>query len=127
MDKEKELLEWIKIADEDLKAALFLMKMNPKPLEIICFHCQQSAEKCLKAFLVKNEIVVLKTHNMEMIIKKCIEINNDFRDIKKNAIRLTDYAVELRYPYRLEINEKQMELAIKDANTVKEFVLEKLK
>ncbi len=34
--------------------------MNPKPLEIICFHCQQSAEKDLKVFLVKDEQIVKK-------------------------------------------------------------------
>lgn len=39
--------EWFEFAKRDLEAAKFLMDMYPKPLEIICYHCEQSAEKYL--------------------------------------------------------------------------------
>lgn len=122
MDKSKEVEDWIKIAEEDLQAAKFLKKMEPTPLEIICFHCQQSAEKYLKAFLVKNNIVIKKTHDLEILLKKCIEVNDDLINLKKSAIRLTDYAVKLRYPYRFDINNKIMEIAIKDAENIKKTI-----
>ena len=39
--------EWIRIAEMDLSSAHHLYKnLQPKPLEIICFHTQQAAEKC---------------------------------------------------------------------------------
>ncbi len=122
MNKIEEVTMWLKIASEDYEAALFLKNMKPSPLEIICFHCQQSAEKDLKGYLVQNNIIVQKTHNLDSIIKKCIDIDESFIEIKKSCLRLTDYAVELRYPYRLEINEELMEVAIKDAFTIKMFV-----
>lgn len=122
MDKTKEMEEWFKIAKEDYESAIFLTNMNKKPLEVICFHCQQSAEKDLKGFLVKKDIKIKRTHNLEMILKSCIEIDPKFKKLIKNCIRLRDYAVELRYPYRLEINEKIMEIALKDAELIKEFV-----
>ena len=75
-------------------------------------------------FLIKNDIIVQKTHNLELILKKCIEIDSSFKDIYKSCLRLTDYAVELRYPYRLEITNEIMELAIEDATLIKEFVNE---
>ena len=42
--------EWLRFANMDLDAAKFSFKtMHPAPLEIICFHCQQAAEKFLKS------------------------------------------------------------------------------
>ena len=43
--------EWLDYATKDLASARFLLKMKPQPREIICFHCQQAAEKALKAYL----------------------------------------------------------------------------
>ncbi|MBN2050303.1 MAG: HEPN domain-containing protein [Spirochaetales bacterium] len=40
----------------------------PGPLEIICFHCQQAAEKALKAYLAYNEIRPPKTHDLDELI-----------------------------------------------------------
>ena len=38
--------EWLRYANMDLDAAKFLFENQyPKPLEIICYHCQQAAEK----------------------------------------------------------------------------------
>jgi len=49
MDKQVELQQWKEIADSDLNLADFSAKnMWPVPFAIICFHCQQAAEKYLK-------------------------------------------------------------------------------
>ncbi|HBQ65195.1 MAG TPA: hypothetical protein DD727_09850 [Clostridiales bacterium] len=39
--------EWLEYARKDLDAAKYLATMDPKPIEIICYHCQQSAEKVI--------------------------------------------------------------------------------
>jgi HEPN domain-containing protein len=44
----KEAQEWQRLAAMDLNTAEYLQNMSPLPLEIICYHCQQSAEKYLK-------------------------------------------------------------------------------
>ena len=42
--------EWLSFAEADLGVAEHLNKTyHPKPLEIICFHCQQAAEKAVKS------------------------------------------------------------------------------
>ena len=46
--------EWFMFATNDLKSAEFLLNMKPLPLEIICYHCQQSAEKYLKGYIALN-------------------------------------------------------------------------
>ena len=43
--------EWFKMARIDFESANFLLNMKPAPLEIICYHCQQCAEKSLKGLL----------------------------------------------------------------------------
>lgn len=44
--------EWLEFAKMDLGAAEYLLTMHPLPVEIICYHCEQAAEKFLKAVLV---------------------------------------------------------------------------
>ena len=45
----QETKQWLDMADMDLGVAKYLMEnYYPKPLEIICYHCQQAAEKPLK-------------------------------------------------------------------------------
>ena len=45
--------EWFQFAKRDLESAKFLTSMHPMPIEIICYHCQQSAEKIEKSILSK--------------------------------------------------------------------------
>ena len=45
--------EWLDFAYMDLSAAEHLLTMRPLPVEIICYHCEQAAEKFLKATLVQ--------------------------------------------------------------------------
>ena len=37
--------EWLDLAEMDLGAAEYLLGMRPVPVEIICYHCEQAAEK----------------------------------------------------------------------------------
>ena len=44
--------EWLRFANNDLEAVRILSSHHPMQLEIICYHCQQAAEKALKAYLL---------------------------------------------------------------------------
>ncbi len=45
--------EWYDMAVTDLGVARHLFEnYYPKPLEIICYHCQQAAEKAIKAVIL---------------------------------------------------------------------------
>ena len=48
--------EWLEFAAMDLDSAQFLLGMRPVPVEIICYHCEQAAEKLLKAVLVAADV-----------------------------------------------------------------------
>lgn len=64
--KNKELIqEWINFARMDFLTAKHLYAhMYPKPLEIICYHCQQSIEKLLKGVLISKGVMIKKTHDL---------------------------------------------------------------
>ena len=48
-----EVQQWMAYAEKDLAVAKHLLQtFHPQPLEIICYHCQQSAEKAIKAVYI---------------------------------------------------------------------------
>lgn len=57
MDNKTGAQEWFDLAVMDMRSAEYLTNMKPVPIEIICYHCQQSAEKYLKGYLVKKEVI----------------------------------------------------------------------
>lgn len=44
--------EWFIYVQMDYNSADYLQNMYPMPIEIICYHCQQCAEKLLKGFYI---------------------------------------------------------------------------
>ncbi len=126
MNRKELVKEWFFIADKDLGSAIFLKNMKPVPLEIICYHCQQCAEKYLKGFLAFKEEKIEKSHDLILLNKKCREYNIDFKEIEDECLRLTDYGINVRYPFHINLTEYDMKIAIKDATKIKEFVSKKL-
>jgi len=117
--------EWFKIADADLSSAQFLQKMRPLAVEIVCYHCQQAAEKFLKGFLALKGEEIKKTHDLVQLNKECQKHDSDFKIIEEDCLLLTDYGVNIRYPFPMDIDESDMKTAIKRAQKIKDFVLAK--
>jgi HEPN domain-containing protein len=126
MDNFKIAHEWFNIAEMDISSAQYLQNMHPVPIEIICYHCQQSSEKYLKGFLALNGHEITKTHDLILLNKLCSGYNNEFVSIEEECLRLTDYGVVVRYPYPIDLNSADMKLAIKDAEKIRQFILEKV-
>jgi HEPN domain-containing protein len=114
--------EWLQIAYSDYDSAKFLYDYKvPKPVEIICYHCQQSAEKSLKAFICANDIDIPKTHEVKRICAQCAEIDESFTALFDDCEELEVYATETRYPIRIEIDSTHAERALKQAIRIYEF------
>lgn len=114
--------EWFSYAISDYQAASYLMSMKPKPMEIICYHCQQCVEKLLKGYIALNGGEILKTHDLITLNKICIECNFAFNDIKAQCIDLTDYGVQTRYPFNVDLVESDVKSALEDAKKVIDLV-----
>ena len=108
--------DWYRFAVMDLESANTLDKhMHPKPLEIICYLCQQSAEKMLKGFLISNNIDAPKTHDLPLLCDMCIKFNDNFQKLYEISELLTQYGVQPRYPNEMEILEVDSGKALKNA------------
>jgi len=115
--------EWYRFAVRDFMVAKHLNEtMYPKPIENICYQCQQSAEKFLKGFLISNRIIdPPKTHDLIQLRTMCAEINEKFEEVRDICQRLTRYGVQPRYPNEIEILESDAEAALQNAREMIEF------
>jgi len=122
MNRAELVREWFEIASTDLRTAKHLFEtMHPKPLEIICYHCQQAAEKALKGFLVDQEVEPPRIHDLSSLCLMCAEYNSSFIPIKEVCRELTAYAASTRYPSHVEIEEQDAISALKEAEQIYTF------
>jgi HEPN domain-containing protein len=63
----------------------------------VCFHCQQPAEKYLKAILEELGRSVPRTHNLDDVLSLLLPYPAS-RSLRRGLIFLTPFAVETRYP-----------------------------
>jgi len=89
---------WFKKAAADLRAAEHAVLAQPPLLEDLLFHCQQTAEKVLKGFLVWHSKPFRRTHSLEEIGELCLAIDPTLKPIIDPLVPLTQYAWEFRYP-----------------------------
>ena len=118
--------EWFNVAQMDLSSAEYLRSMKPVPVEIICYHCQQAAEKSLKGFLAFHGEAIQKTHNLVLLNKLCLPFDLSFQSIENDCLTLTVYGVNVRYPFPIEIENSDMVSALQSARRIGEFVHERL-
>ncbi|GHV93195.1 hypothetical protein AGMMS50268_36980 [Spirochaetia bacterium] len=127
MDNEEYVRQWIDIANKDLALAEHVAAtMWPTPYELVCFHCQQSAEKYLKAFLVLHDREPPKIHDLAELSKFCENSEPLFSQILEKCEVLTYYGVQPRYPNEKHIEKEEMTRSLEYARTIKEFILQKM-
>ena len=89
--------EWLRRAKGNLARA-----KQPKPREAFwedfCFDAQQATEKAVKAVLRYRRIDFPRTHNIRSLLELVDPIASQLSKEIWQAIDLTDYAVETRYP-----------------------------
>ncbi len=119
--------EWLRKADNDLRAARFLLEKDFEDYEASAFHAQQCAEKAIKAYLVRHQVEFPKTHDIRRLRKLVASIDRSFAEVLKEADLLTPYAVEFRYPGDLEPLDQDTSLdVINVAQKVNDMVREEL-
>ena len=120
--------EWVRFIEMDRSAARHLFKMmHPKPLEIICFHCQQAAEKAIKALFILKEIEVIKIHDLIDLLKKIEPFFSVPLSVKNASDDLTPFAATFRYPQYPDIEEELTQKALSDMDVVVDWCKEQIK
>jgi HEPN domain-containing protein len=89
---------WIIKAEEDYLVATKLSKSAVPFYNSVCFHCQQCIEKYMKAIMAKENIDIIKSHDLKLLLGLIESRVPALKLIKKELTNITDWAVNARYP-----------------------------
>ncbi|MGA2544387.1 MAG: HEPN domain-containing protein [Verrucomicrobiota bacterium] len=120
---------WMTKAWRDLETARRVASGQPPFYDIAVYHCQQSAEKAVKAFLIHCGKACEKTHDIEVLVDLACEADAKFSELADAADALTPYATRFRYPnatFAVEPRPVEYEEALQHAKTIYEFILDRL-
>lgn len=96
--------------------------------EDLCFQAQQASEKALKALLLQRGVRFPRTHSLAVLISLLEQADEPVPAHIRDATRLTDYAVEARYPGLDEVIDREEYLeAIALAEAVIHWVEERIR
>jgi HEPN domain-containing protein len=118
MDEAKrELVQaWLLKAQSDLLSARTLASASVQLLDTAIYHCQQSAEKAVKAILVFHDEPFDKTHDIGKVLRLAVAFEPRLTPMEDAADRLTRYAFIFRYPgARLLPTQPEFDQAFADA------------
>ncbi|RMG51875.1 MAG: HEPN domain-containing protein [Gammaproteobacteria bacterium] len=90
--------QWLQKAENDLRSARLLAGASPPLNDTAVYHCQQAAEKALKAFLTAYDIPFQKVHVLQVLVEQCMGVDKAFESLLDAADLLTPYAIVFRYP-----------------------------
>jgi HEPN domain-containing protein len=90
--------EWLRKAENDFRLAEAIARGKEPIHDQLCFLCQQSAEKFLKALLNEVGHAVPKTHDLGNLLELLKPTYSTLRPLRRGLVFLTDFAVDMRYP-----------------------------
>jgi len=89
---------WVAKAANDLLNADNNLASSRIPCDTVCFHCQQAAEKLMKAVLVARGVLPPRTHVLSLLVDEITALVSSAETLRDDAAALTPYAVAARYP-----------------------------
>jgi HEPN domain-containing protein len=124
MDDRAELVKnWIVKAQYDLLAAQKLSSDSKIYADIAIYHCQQSAEKAIKGFLILHDRSFPRTRDLRLLVQLALVINPSFQDYQEAAELLTPYATAFRYPSDImQPTAEELQEAIEKASEIFGFI-----
>jgi HEPN domain-containing protein len=94
----RETARWVRKAEADFQGARRLAEGKPALHDLICFHCQQAAEKYLKALLQDFGLAVPRIHDLENLLLSLLPHDPSLKKLGRSLAALTPFAVDYRYP-----------------------------
>ncbi|MFO8011882.1 MAG: HEPN domain-containing protein [Phycisphaerae bacterium] len=90
--------DWLTKALHDLQAARLVTSSDTPLLDVGGFHCQQAAEKAIKAYLAFKDHPFPKTHDLGNLLDRASQKEPRFQEWMERIAGLSDYATGMRYP-----------------------------
>jgi len=123
----EEVFQWLIKAEHDIGSARCLLCGDIPYLDTAVYHCQQAAEKSLKAYLTLKDTPFLKIHDLSFLVEQCKELDVEFEQIMDISPILTPYAIAFRYPGDvIEPDPLDADEALRLAVDVFDFVLNRM-
>lgn len=120
-------MEWVASAERDRDSVYILLESSKPPYEIIAFHCQQCAEKYLKALFVQHDRKPLFVHDLLRLNRGMQDLYPALADIEAECERLTPFGTVTRYPGSImEPSAEHMPQAIEWTESVRRAVRDSL-
>lgn len=94
----REALAWLSRARDDLGAAAKLLSGSDPFPATASYHCQQAAEKALKAVIAGTGAAIPKTHDLRVLLGHSVGIDQSLDVFYDACDELTPYSTEFRYP-----------------------------
>jgi len=114
---------WLRKAENDLEVAQALMAGAGEYGQAVGFHCQQAAEKFMKAFLVRHQMEFPKTHDLEALRGLIGQSDEKLAEALAFVDWLTPFGVEARYPGTIpDVERGTAQRAITDAERARRLV-----
>jgi HEPN domain-containing protein len=121
----RQTAQWVRKAEEDWGGALALAAETPPLCDLACFHCQQAAEKYLKALLQENGAAVPKIHDLEDLLDLLLPYDATLAPLRRGLTSLSRFAVDYRYPGR-RASKRQMTAGVRHAEGIRREVRTRL-
>jgi hypothetical protein len=91
--------EWVAKAEGDYKTAVILNRPRKDPqFDSVCYHCQPSAEKYLKAYLIQHASVPRRTHDLEDLLTDRAALDPGLSSLLPLVRFLVPFSVQFRNP-----------------------------
>jgi HEPN domain-containing protein len=112
-----------KKARRDLLSAKRLTRGNDPYFDTAIYHCQQTAEKAVKGWLVYHDQSFEKTHDLRLLVTLASEIESKFTEWFDVAEQISPYATAYRYPGEmLEPTEDEFKHAFAASSKFYDFI-----
>ena len=117
---------WLRKADNDFKNIRASLASADPAWDTVCFHAQQAAEKCLKAFLVFSGALPPRTHDLGLLLRLAKDHDATLEALGPDCNSLTDYAIDTRYPDVAEPDKAAANASVTAAERVRAAIRQRL-
>lgn len=127
MDNPTPPQKWLEYAYDDLSWTK--SNLNERVWYGACFTAQQAAEKALKAYLISKSEPIKKIHDLRVLVEVCINIDQDFENLREQCSTLNPYYAPTRYPdigEFVDFTKEKADEAYQFAKEIVKFVKNKL-
>ena len=123
----RQYFDWLDHSSADLIAAS-LLKEDDRCYDLAAFHCQQSIEKALKAYILLRSGSLVDGHNLMWLCRQAKKYHKGFQQWFEESADLNQCYIETRYPADVdkEISYKMVQGFYTMAKDMYRFIFEQV-